>query len=449
MLTEAWVSPRNAALFADWYELTMLQAYHREGMNGPAVFDLFLRRMGARNYLLGCGLETVLDYLEALRFTDETLECLRRLGPFDDAFLSRLEAFRFTGTVYAMPEGTVCFAEEPLIQVAAPLGEAQIVETFLLNQCTFQTGVASKAARVVLAAAGRDVVDFGMRRAHGADAALRGARACCVAGFAGTSNALAACAFGLPPVGTMAHSYIQAHPAEAEAFSRYAALYPGATLLVDTYDTLGGVRTLITLYEADPEGFRVGAIRLDSGDLAALAREARRLLDAAGLRQIRILASSSLDEHRVAELVAAGAPIDGFGVGTRVGALADQPYLDSVYKLTEYNGEGRMKLSAAKSNLPGLKQVYRAFSGDEMQHDTVAARDEAPPEGVPMLERVMHEGRRTRPPEPLEETRDRARRNLAALPAALRALEPAPAPYPVRVSPELARRTEALRRRLR
>ncbi|QXD16618.1 nicotinate phosphoribosyltransferase [Rhodocaloribacter litoris] len=443
-----WVDDAGAALFTDLYQLTMLQAYFREGMDEEAVFDLFVRRLRHRNFLLACGLDTVLHYLETLRFTPEALDYLASLGLFGNDFLTYLADFRFTGDVYAVPEGTPVFAGEPLLEVVAPIGQAQLVETFLLNQITFQTGVASKAVRVVQAAAGRTVVDFGMRRMHGADAALKAARAYHIAGVQATSNVLAGHAYGLRVTGTMAHSYIEAHRDEGDAFRAFARLYPGTTLLVDTYDTLEGVRRVIRLAREQGEAFRVKAIRLDSGDLAALARAARRLLDEAGLHHVQIFASGSLDEYAIADLVAAGAPIDGFGVGTRMGTMADQPYLDSAYKLAGYAGKPRMKLSTDKANLPGRKQVYRLFERDTAVRDVIATAEEAH-EGTPLLLCVMRGGRRTEAGRrTLDEARRHAERELARLPARLLTLDEAEPPYPVELSPTLQERAETVRRRL-
>ncbi|RMF60033.1 MAG: nicotinate phosphoribosyltransferase [Bacteroidetes bacterium] len=443
-----WVDDAGAALFTDLYQLTMLQAYFREGLDEEAVFDLFVRRLRHRNVLLACGLDTVLHYLETLRFTPEALDYLASLGLFGDDFLAYLADFRFTGDVYAVPEGTPVFADEPLLEVVAPIGQAQLIETFLLNQITFQTGVASKALRVVRAAAGRTVVDFGMRRMHGADAALKAARAYHIAGVQATSNVLAGHAYGLRVTGTMAHSYIEAHESEDDAFRAFSGLYPGTTLLVDTYDTLEGVRRVVRLAREQGEAFRVKAIRLDSGDLAALSRAARRLLDEAGLHHVQIFASGSLDEYAIEDLVAAGAPIDGFGVGTRMGTMADQPYLDSAYKLAAYAGKPRMKLSTDKANLPGRKQVYRLFDGDTAVRDVIATAEEAH-EGTPLLVCVMRGGRRTEAGRrTLDEARRHAERELARLPARLLSLDEAAPPYPVECSPALRERAATVRRRL-
>ena len=433
-----WVADDNTALFTDLYQLTMLQAYYVEGMDDEAVFDLFVRRLKQRNYLVACGLETCLRFLETLRFTDDDLAYLGTLGLFKKDFLAYLADFRFTGDVYAVQEGTPVFANEPILEVVAPIGQAQLVETFLLNQITFQTNLASKAHRVMRAARGHAVSDFGMRRMHAADATLKAARACYIAGVQSTSNVLAGRLYGIPVLGTMAHSYVQAHDAEADAFRAFAAVYPHTTLLVDTYDTLDGVRTVIALAREHGEAFQPGAIRLDSGDLADLAKQARLLLDAAGFHHVKIFASSSLDEHEITRLLDREAPIDGFGVGTRLGTVADRPYLDTVYKLVEYDGKGRMKLALEKSTVPGRKQVFRVYDDGKAARDVLALHDEAL-DGEPLLHCVMRDGHRTDAgnPRPLDDLRAHAEAATARLPDSLLALEETDAPYPVVLSDQL------------
>ncbi|NBC17876.1 MAG: nicotinate phosphoribosyltransferase [Bacteroidetes bacterium] len=444
-----WVRDDNAALFTDLYQLTMLQAYWREGMNEVAVFDLFSRSLRERNYLLACGLDTVLHFLETLRFTDEALDYLATLDAFEDDFLDDLADYRFAGDVYAVPEGTPVFPDEPIVEVVAPIQQAQLVETFLLNQITYQTNLATKARRVVEAAQGRTIADFGMRRMHAADAPLRAARAGYIAGVHATSNVLAGHLFDIPVTGTMAHSYVEAHDREMDAFRAFAELYPETTLLVDTYDTLDGVRKVVDLAEEWGDAFRVAAIRLDSGDLADLARQSRQILDAAGLDDVQIFASGSLNEYRIAEMVEAGAPIDGFGVGTRLGTIADQPYLDTAYKLCGYAGEGRMKLSTDKSNLPGRKQLYRVMDGETASHDVIALHDE-PHDGEPLLECVMRNGERTEAgrQRPLDVLRERTEQRVAQLPDRLRALDEAEEPYEVRLSEGVSSLLDATRDRL-
>jgi nicotinate phosphoribosyltransferase len=413
----------------------MAQAYLAEGMLAPAVFELFVRELPPqRNYLVACGLGDVLDHLEGLHFSADDLDYLTSLGTFGRAFLDYLGGLRFTGSVRAMPEGTPFFPGEPILEVVAPLPEAQLVETYVLNQVHYQTLVASKSARVVSAAQGRRVVDFGLRRYHGTDAGLKAARSAYVAGVDATSNVLAGKRYGIPVTGTMAHSYVLAHGDELEAFRRFAAVYPETVLLVDTYDTLAGVRKVIDLARELGPAFQVRAIRLDSGDLAALARDARKLLYEAGLANVGIFASGDLDEYRVAALVAEDAPINGFGVGTRMGTSADVPFLNCAYKLVEYDGVPRMKLSSAKMTLPGRKQVFRHLHNGRVSDDVVGLADERR-RGRPLLLPVMAEGRRLPGASPpLAAARANCREELSALPRELLELVPADPPYPVDLS---------------
>jgi nicotinate phosphoribosyltransferase len=429
----------EAALLTDLYELMMADAYLDEGLQEEATFSLFVRKLPARrNFLLACGLEDALAYLEALRFSSEQLAWLESLGHFSKRLLDWLACFHFSGDVYALPEGTPVFAEEPLLEVVAPLPEAQLVETSLLNQVHLQTLAASKAARVVEAARGRPVVDFGVRRMHGLDAGLKVARAAYIAGVAATSNLLAGQRYGIPVAGTMAHSYVQAHDDERSAFRAYTRRFPETTLLVDTYDTLAGVHEVVTLARELGPDFRVRAVRLDSGDLGALARAARALLDEAGLARVRLFASGGLDEDSVARLVDGGAPLDGFGVGTAMGVSADAPSLDMVYKLVEYAGRGRLKLSTEKVLWPERKQVFRVEEQGVARRDVLARHDEAGP-GRALSRRVMRAGRRLEGATPsLESVRTHAREEVARLPSSVRALVRAEPPYPVEVSPVLS-----------
>ena len=433
----------DLALLTDLYQLTMLRGYREEGMDGQAVFSLFVRRLPeSRNFLLACGLDDALRYLEELRFSESALEYLSGRDEFDAAFVDWLRDFRFTGDVRAVREGTPLFANEPILEVSAPLPEAQLVETFLMNQIHLQTTLASKASRVVSAARGRAVVDFGLRRIHGADAGLKAARAFHIAGVAATSNVLAGKAYGVPVSGTMAHSYIQAHDSEMEAFRAFTRLYPDTVLLVDTYDTLEGVRRVVELARELGEEFRVRAVRLDSGDLAELAFAARKILDGAGLEEVEIFASGGLDEHRIAEIVQRGAPVDGFGVGTGMGVSSDAPGLDIAYKLTEYKGRGRLKLSPEKPILPGPKQLFRREESGGFVGDVIAGSEESHP-GRPLLEPVMGGGKRLPAAErSLDEAREHAAAELRSLPERVRALSRADPPYPVEVSEALNARRE-------
>ncbi|MGE0387756.1 MAG: nicotinate phosphoribosyltransferase [Gammaproteobacteria bacterium] len=434
----------HSALLTDLYQLTMLQAYFERGMTGEAEFELFVRRLPAnRGFLLAAGLDQALDYLEALRFGAGELEWIRGCGLFAADFADRLAGLRFTGSVHALPEGTAFFADEPILRVTAPLPQAQLVESRLINLVHFQTLIASKAARCVMAAPDRLLVDFGMRRAHGAEAALLAARAAWIAGFGGTATALAGQRFGLPVFGTMAHSFIQAHAGETEAFEHFAASHPGnVTLLIDTYDTEAGARKVAALApRLAARGIRIRAVRIDSGDLAAHARAVRAILDGAGLREIGIFASGNLDEYRLADLRRAGAPIDGFGVGTALDTSADAPALDCAYKLQSYAGHARRKRSEGKATWPGSKQVWRRLdAGGALLGDTLAPAS-ASHDGAPLLIPVMHGGRRLQRPEPLAAIRARAAAQIAALPQAARRLAE-PEPPPVDIDPALLRLAE-------
>lgn len=435
---------KPTALFTDLYELTMAQAYAAEQMDQLAVFELAFRKMPAnRNYIVAAGIGDVLDFLSNFRLEDQDLDYLRRRGEFSKEFLKRLANLRFTGDVYALPEGTLVFPHEPIVQVVAPIVEAQLMETLVLNQAHFQSLAVAKGARVVEAAKGRGVVDFGSRRAHGTDAALKVARSTYLAGGAGTSNVLAGQLYGIPIFGTMAHSYVQAHDSESASFEAFAMLYPETTLLVDTYDTLEGVRKVIDLSRKLGSGFRVGAVRLDSGDLGSLAREARQMLNAAGLQHVTIFASSSLDEYEIQRLVNSSAPIDAFGVGTKLAVIEDASHLDMAYKLVEYGGKGRLKLSTSKVLYPGRKQVFRQVENGCMVRDVIGRFDE-PLAGQRLLEPVMRRGTPITQVK-LDESRRRVQCELARLPPHLRALEPSTAPYTVSFSERLGHDLERIR----
>jgi len=424
----------------------MLQAYFEAGHNDNATFSLSVRRLPkSRNYLLACGLDDVLAYLEGLCFSDDAITFLDSLGQFSSAFLNWLGNFQFTGSVDAVPEGTPVFANEPILEVTAPIGEGQIAETFIMNQVNLQTLLASKAARVVDAASGRAVIDFGARRIHGLDAANKAARAFYIAGVNGTSNVLAAKLYGIPAVGTMAHSYIQSYEDEAQAFREFTRIYPRTVLLIDSYDTLAAIDKVIALAADLGDAFEVQAVRLDSGDLGDLAIKCRAKLDAAGLTDVGVFASSSLDEYKIADLISNGAPIQGFGVGTRMGVSEDAPSLDMVYKLCAYAGTGRVKLSPGKPILPGRKQIFRTMRGGTAVSDVIARADEKP-DGIPLLAPVMREGKRLQAGTvTLEETRAVAKLAMNSLPERIRALEPADPPYTVTVSDALAQYHETIK----
>ena len=442
----ALTTPTVPAMLLDLYELTMAQSYFDRGMAGQATFSLFARHLPPnRGYFVAAGLEDVLAYLEHLAFTEDDLSYLATTGLFSAAFLDQLATLRFGGTVRALAEGTVCFPDEPLVEVTAPIIAAQLVETAVLNQVHFQTIVASKAARCVQAAQGRRLVDFGLRRTYGSDAGLKVARCAYLAGFDATSNVLAGQHYGIPIAGTMAHSYVQAFPDELKAFRAYAQSYPDAcTLLVDTYDTLQGIRRAVTVgQELAEAGHRLRGVRLDSGDLVALSFGARQLLDAGGLPDATIFASGGVDEHFIAEAVARGAPIDAFGVGTRLGVSADAPYLDMAYKLVAYDGRPVLKLSAGKATWPAPKQVWRCRGADGRVEDCVTLADEpGPPGAEPLLAPVMVDGQRLAA-EPLAAGRARALAEVAALPPAMRELE-APSTATVRFGEHLVRLRQQL-----
>ncbi len=446
-MTEPDAEPLHSLLFTDLYQLTMSQAYLAERMESTSVFELFFRTLPQeRNYIVAAGLDDVLDALEHLHVTDADIDYLRSLRTFSEPLLDWLRSFQFSGDVYAVPEGTVVLVSEPIVQVVAPLAEAQLVETLILNQIHFQSVAASKAARVVTAAAGREVIDFGSRRAHGSDAAMKVAKVSWLAGAAGTSNVLAGYRYGIPVYGTMAHSYIQAHDNELAAFAAFAQEFPETTLLVDTYDTLASVQKVIELSRRLGSEFRVKSIRLDSGDLAALAIQSRRMLDEAGLSGVKIFASSELDEHSIADMIGRGAPIDAFGVGTRLAVSPDAPDLDMAYKLVEYAGKPRLKLSSHKVLYPGRKQVFRTYHDDKFAGDVVGRFDEQL-DGEPLLQPVMRHGRRLPAGAiPLAAARQYCKTQINRLPAALRQLEASESPHVVSTSHALERDLEVVRR---
>jgi nicotinate phosphoribosyltransferase len=439
------LTPAETSLLVDQYEITMARTFHRLGMNEPSIFELFVRRLPPhRDWLLVCGLGPALRLVTEMRFGERELAYLTTLG-CDGDFLSYLEGFRFSGDVEAMPEGTIAFANEPLVRVTAPRIEAQVIETLLLNQINFQTMIATKAARVVLAANGDGdtVVDFSPRRDHGVDAAMKAARASAVAGLGGTSNVAAALRYGLRPVGTMAHSYVLSFETEEEAFESFLRENPdNALLLVDTYDTLEGVRRAIAASRRT--GVVLGGVRLDSGDLPGLARETRALLDEAGMSAAKIVVSGDLEEHRIAEMCRAGVPVDLWGVGTELGTSRDSPVVNGVYKLVaDRRGEawrGVAKHSLAKETLPGAKQVFRRFDGKSMAEDIIGTADEQL-DGEPLLAPAMRGGEIVLA-ESMEEMRARTRRSLGALPVALRSRGSKPA-YPVRHSERLTASSSA------
>lgn len=438
------MEPSSYALLTDQYELTMLQAYWTEKLTEGSVFSLFIRNLPrTRNFLVACGLHDAMEYLENLRFTGGDIDYLRRNELFTPAFLEWLREFTFHGNVYAVPEGTPIFGQEPILEVEASLPEAQLVETFLLNQVHHQTLLASKAVRVVLAAGDRSVMDFGVRRMHGIDAAIKSSRIFHIAGVKATSHVLGGKVYGVPIAGTMAHSYIQAHDSEENAFQAFSNLYPETILLVDTYDTLRGVKRVIEMIKSGHLSTRIRGVRLDSGDLVKLAFDARKMLDEAGLNHVGIFASGGLDEWEIKKMVDAQAPIIGFGVGTRMGVSEDAPSCDAVYKLTEYDGKGRLKASSGKELLPGRKQVFRQLEQGVAVRDILCAEGEHH-EGRALLEKVMENGKRLKEAESLDAIRDRLRRELGILPRKILGVDHADPPYDVSLSKRLKEKQEAL-----
>ncbi|MGE5540506.1 MAG: nicotinate phosphoribosyltransferase [Gemmatimonas sp.] len=430
----------NSLLLTDLYQLNMAQAYVDRIMTQPAAFEFFVRKLPSRRgFLLAAGLEQVLQFLERLRFTREEIEWLASTGRFRPNLLDYLAKIRFDGDVDAMPEGTAFFQDEPILRVVAPLPVAQLVETRIINLLHFETLVASKAARVVLSAPGKLLVDFGLRRAHGAEAGLLAARAAYIAGFAGTATTAAGREFGIPIYGTMAHSFIQAFDGETAAFEAFARSRPeGIILLIDTYDTEAAahkVASLVPRLAAD--GIRVRGVRLDSGDLATWSRHVRRILDRAGLHDVTIFASGGLDEDIIADLLRLGAPIDGFGVGTSLTTSSDVPSLDCAYKLQEYAGRARRKRSQGKATWPGRKQVWRRFDNDGRMCGDLLAIDGEAGAGTSLLQPVMRAGRRIAKSESLADIRKRSADELSRLPAALRLLRPMA--YQLDIAPSLER----------
>ena len=431
-------------LSTDLYELNMVQAYLDRGEDADAVFEFFIRRLPARrNFLLAAGLETVLEYLEALRFSPQNIAWLRQTGRFRANLLDYLASFRFTGNVHAMPEGTVCFPNEPLLRVTAPLPVAQLVESRVINILHFQTLIASKAARMVLAAKDKSLADFGLRSAHGAEAGLLAARASYIAGFSGAANVEAGERFGIPVVGTMAHSFVQVHDDESAAFEHFARSRPdGVIFLIDTFNTEAGARKVVALAPGlRSEGVTIRGVRIDSGDMIAMSRKVRRILDNGGLKDVIILVSGGVDEDFIAKVVGSRAPIDGFGVGSSLDSSTDAPTLDCAYKLQEYRGKPKRKLSEGKATWPGRKQVWRKRGADGRMAGDVVALESAPHEGESLIVPVMKSGERVRNAPPLDEIRSHAASELARLPEPLRGLKPA-RPYPVKISPELERLAE-------
>ena len=431
------------ALLTDLYQLTMAACYFDQGMNEEATFSLFIRKYPKnRGYFVAAGLAEALEFLSTLHFSEDDLAFLESTGLFRTPFLDFLKTLRFSGEVYALPEGSIFFKDEPLLEVSAPIIEAQLVETFIINAVNLQTLIASKAVRSVQAAQGRPLVDFSLRRTHGSDAGLKVARASYLVGFAGTSNVLAGKLYGIPTFGTMAHSYVTSFHDEIEAFRVFAENFPKiCTLLIDTYDNIVGARKAAQVaHEMAGRGERLRSVRLDSGDMAAISREVRQVLDQEGLDYVKIMASGGFDEEKITKVLAAGGLIDSFAVGTKMGTSVDAPHFDIAYKLVKYAEHPVMKLSTGKVTLVDKKQIWRRFDDKGlMQGDTIALREETLPRGTPLLQKVMENGTPLAPLPTLEESRAYFRRQIDLLPEAYKALENPPL-YPVNLSQGLAER---------
>ncbi|SNZ02215.1 nicotinate phosphoribosyltransferase [Persephonella hydrogeniphila] len=415
-----FVNKENMSLLTDLYELTMAQVYFKKGMNKTAIFDFYTRPVENRSYLVNAGLEQLIYYLENVRFTQEDIDYLRTTGFFEEDFLSYLKDFKFTGNLYAVEEGEFIFPNEPVVQVEAPIIEAQIIETFLINTLQHPILVATKAMRCYSVARGTVLVDFGLRRAHGTDAGMKAARASFIGGFAGTSNVLAGKEYGIPIFGTMAHSFILAHIDEIKAFKDFAEIYPeNSILLVDTFDSIKGVYNAVkAIKELGMKHFK--GIRLDSGDLLKLSKEARKILDSEGFKDAKIIASGGINEYKIKELLDKGAPIDGWGVGTELVVSADLPYLDCAYKLVEYDGRPVMKFSSKKKTLPHKKQIFRIYEDGVFKKDIITRFDEDIEKGKPLLKKVIENGKVVYKLPKLTEIQKKAIENFSKLPEELK-----------------------------
>jgi nicotinate phosphoribosyltransferase len=443
--------PASSALLTDLYQLNMVQAYLEAGQTGTAVFEFFVRKLPPqRSFFLAAGLAQALDFLEGLRFAEDELDWLARSGRFSARLIDHLASFSFSGDVHAMGEGTVFFPNEPILRITAPLPEAQLVETRLINLLHFQSLIATKAARMALLAPDKLLVDFGLRRAHGAEAGLLAARASYIAGFAGTATVLAEKEFGIPVYGTMAHSFVQSFDDETAAFAAFARARPkNLVLLIDTYDTEAAARKVVALApQLAEEGIAIRGVRIDSGDLVALSRSVRKILDEGGLKDTTIFVSGGIEEETLAAFARERAPIDGIGIGTSLATSSDVPALDCAYKLQEYAGLPRRKRSAGKATWPGRKQVWRRYGADgTMAGDVLTAADD-PHDGEPLIMPVMQGGRRIGPQPSLGEIRSRAQLDLARLPAGFEALAPHGG-YPVEVADSLKQLAAAVDQRMR
>lgn len=442
-----FVDRSNMSLLTDLYELTMAQVYFEKNMTGNGVFNFFVRQSTKRNYFLNAGLELLIDYLLNIKFTQEDIDFLYSTGRFKDDFLDYLKSFKFTGNLYSVDEGEIVFANEPIIQVEAPIIQSQIIETFLINTIQISILVATKALRCYSVAKNSLLVDFGLRRAHGSDAGIIAARSSFIGGFNGTSNVLAGKFYGIPIYGTMAHSFIMAHDHEEEAFEDFALVYPENTVfLVDTYDTINGVKNAIKV--AKKLGIRIKGVRLDSGDIYHLSKEARKLLDQNGFKEAIVFVSGGVNEYMIKNLMDKNAPVGGFGVGTELVTSADLPYLDCAYKLVEYDKKPTMKLSRKKITVPYKKQFYRLYRQNKIYKDIITHYDETVDEGIKMLNLYIHNGELIKRLPSLKEIRELSLINFDRLPETFKSLN-----QYMTLTPELSQRliktTEELQQKLR
>ncbi|WP_457627085.1 nicotinate phosphoribosyltransferase [Persephonella sp.] len=443
-----FVTKDNMSLLTDLYELTMAQVYFKKGMNKNAIFDFYIRPAKNRSYFINAGLEQLVYYLLNIKFTKDDIQYLRSTGLFEEDFLSYLKNFRFTGNLYAVEEGEVIFPNEPVVQVEAPIIEAQIIETFVINTLQHPILVATKAMRAYSVARGTVLVDFGLRRAHGTDAGMKAARASYIGGFAGTSNVLAGKEYGIPVFGTMAHSFILAHRDEVEAFKDFTSVYPeNSVLLVDTYDTIQGVYNAVkAIRELGLKHFK--GIRIDSGDILTLSKKAREILDREGFKDAIIIVSGGINEYKIKQLLDAGAPVDGWGVGTELVVSADLPYLDCAYKLVEYDGRPVMKFSTKKKTLPYKKQIYRIEKNGILGKDIITVYNEEVKGGIPLLKQVIKNGELVTELPSLGQIRQKAINSFQKLPDELKSIEKTIQFLP-EVSPEIVRTMEELERQYR
>jgi nicotinate phosphoribosyltransferase len=443
--------PRSREIMTDLYELTMAASYFEQDMFAPATFSLMVREYPPkRSYLVCAGLDPLLDYLESFHFRPDDLDYLDQTSLFPDTFLQFLETLRFTGEVRAVPEGRIAFRDEPLVEITAPVMQAQLVETFVINSINLPTLVATKASRCQHAAGERRLVDFSLRRTHGMDAGLMVARSSFIGGFIGTSNVQAGKIYGLPIHGTMAHSYVESFDREIESFRAFAKSFPDNTvLLIDTYDTLAGARKAVTVArEMRQAGQTLRAVRLDSGDMVQLSQQVRKIFDESGLPEVKIFASGGFDEFKIQKILTAGAIIDAFGVGTKMGVSADAPYLDMAYKMVMYNGRPVLKLSSGKVSLAGPKQVFR--QRDEQgffKGDLIGLLEEEVADSESLLKTVMQDGKRLLPGEPLPKIQERFREEFKLLPETYKDLEGNPN-YPVKISPRLQALQDQVKREI-